>query len=97
VAASSTIGVNFEKIMINNITITAWEVGGRSGIRSLFRSYYQNAKAVIFVVDSNDRAGIDEACQELHRMTNEDELKHKPVLIFANKQDLPDAMTLDEL
>jgi ADP-ribosylation factor protein 1 len=97
VAASSTIGVNFEKIMINNITITAWEVGGRSRIRSLFRSYYQNAKAVIFVVDSNDRARIDEACQELHRMTNEDELKHKPVLIFANKQDLPDAMTLDEL
>jgi ADP-ribosylation factor protein 1 len=30
-------------------------------------------------------------------MTNEYELKHKSVLIFANKQDLPNAMTLDEL
>jgi len=77
--------------------LKAWEVGGRNMVRALRRQYYQKAKAIIFVVDSNDRDRLDEAYEELNRMTNEDELKHKSVLIFANKQDLPNAMTLDEL
>jgi ADP-ribosylation factor protein 1 len=97
VATTPTIGTDFEKLLIDNITMIAVEAGGRSVIRPLRRNYYQNSKAFIFVVDSNDRDRIDEARKELHQMTNEDELKYKPVLIFANKQDLPNAMTLDEL
>lgn len=75
----------------------AWETGGRCVMRPLWQGQYENAKALIFVVDSNDRDRIKEAREELHRITNEQELKYKPVLILANKQDLPNAMTLDEL
>ncbi|CAF0730575.1 unnamed protein product [Rotaria sordida] len=53
--------------------------------------------AVIFVVDSNGRNRIDEACDELHLMTNYELLKKLPILIFANKQDLPNALTFDEI
>jgi signal recognition particle receptor subunit beta len=52
---------------------------------------------LIFVVDSNDRDRIGEAREELMRMLNEDELRDAALLIFANKQDLPNAMSTAEM
>lgn len=66
-------------------------------IRPLWRHYYQNTQGLIFVVDSNDRDRIDAARDELHRMLNEDELRESILLVFANKQDLPNAMSAAEM
>lgn len=52
---------------------------------------------MIFVVDSNDRERISEAADELHRFLNEEELKDCILLVMANKQDLPDAMSVEEI
>ena len=52
---------------------------------------------IIFVVDSNDRDRIGDARDELMRMMNEDELRDAVLLIFANKQDLPNAMSVSEV
>lgn len=49
------------------------------------------------MVDSNDRERFNEASEELKRMLNEDELKDAVVLVFANKQDLPNAASASEL
>lgn len=51
----------------------------------------------IFVVDSNDKDRVGEAHDELHRMLSEDELREAVVLVFANKQDLPNAMSVAEV
>lgn len=53
---------------------------------------FQNTQGIIFVVDSNDRERIPEAREELQRMLNEDELRDALLLVFANKQDLPNAI-----
>jgi len=45
------------------------------------------------VVDSNDLDRVAEVRDELERMLNEAELEKVPLLVFANKQDLPNAMT----
>ena len=66
-------------------------------IRPLWRHYYQNTQGLIFVVDSNDRDRVDAARDELHRMLNEDELRDSILLVFANKQDLPQAMNAAEM
>ena len=66
-------------------------------IRPLWRHYFQNTQGLIFVVDSNDRDRIGEARDELHRMLNEDELRDAVLLVFANKQDLPNAMNAADL
>lgn len=71
--------------------------GGKDKIRPLWRHYFQNTSAVIFVVDSNDRDRMGEAKDELSRMLAEDELKAAPLLVFANKQDLPNAMSVAEV
>jgi ADP-ribosylation factor protein 1 len=76
---------------------TLADVGGQDKIRPLWRHYYQNTQGVIFVVDSNDRDRVGEARDELHRMLNEDELREAILLVFANKQDLPNAMNAAEI
>jgi ADP-ribosylation factor protein 1 len=58
---------------------------------------FQNTQGIIFVVDSNDRDRISEARDELQRMLNEDELRDALLLVFANKQDLPNAMNAAEI
>ncbi|KAG9337071.1 hypothetical protein JZ751_029839 [Albula glossodonta] len=50
---------------------------------------------LIFVVDSNDRERTQEASEELQKM--EDELRDAVLLVFANKQDLPNAMPISEM
>jgi signal recognition particle receptor subunit beta len=46
-------------------------------------------QGLIFVIDSSDKARIDEARQELHRIINDREMKESLLLVFANKQDIP--------
>lgn len=87
-----TIGFNVETVEYKNISFTVWDVGGQDKIRPLWRHYFQNTQGLIFVVDSNDRERAREAKEELSKMLGEDELKDAALLVFANKQDLPNAM-----
>jgi len=92
-----TIGFNVETVEYKHINFTVWDVGGQDKIRPLWRHYYQNTQGLIFVVDSNDRDRIIEARDELTKMLNEDEMKDAILLVFANKQDLPNAMAAAEI
>lgn len=92
-----TIGFNVETVEYKNICFTVWDVGGQDKIRPLWRHYFQNTQGLIFVVDSNDRERISEAQEELQKMLQEDELREAVLLVFANKQDLPNAMNASEL
>jgi small GTP-binding protein len=92
-----TIGFNVETVEYKNISFTVWDVGGQDKIRPLWRHYFQNTQGLIFVVDSNDRERVTEACDELHKMLDEEDLRDAVLLIFANKQDLPNAMSASEI
>jgi ADP-ribosylation factor protein 1 len=92
-----TIGFNVETVEYKNISFTVWDVGGQDKIRPLWRHYYQNTQGLIFVVDSNDRDRIEDAREELTKMLNEDEMRDAVLLVFANKQDLPNAMAAAEV
>jgi len=92
-----TIGFNVETVEYKNIAFTVWDVGGQDKIRPLWRHYFTNTQGLIFVVDSSDRERIGEAYAELNKMINEDELKESIILVFANKQDLPNALSVSEI
>jgi signal recognition particle receptor subunit beta len=53
--------------------------------------------ALIYVVDSNDRDRLEEAADELWSVLNNEEIKNVPVLVLANKQDMPYAMTVSQI
>jgi ADP-ribosylation factor protein 1 len=93
-----------ESVEYKNVNMTVWDVGGQSKIRPLWRHYYQNTQAVIFVVDSVDEERLDDkhgkednAKDELHRLLADDELRNAAVLVFANKQDLPGALPVHKI
>jgi len=87
-----TIGFNVETVEYKNVNFTVWDVGGQDKIRPLWRHYFQNTQGLIFVVDTNDQERLTEARNELNRMLSEDELRDAVLLVFANKQDLPNAL-----
>eukprot|EP00695_Tsukubamonas_globosa_P003539 TRINITY_DN685_c0_g1_i1.p1 TRINITY_DN685_c0_g1~~TRINITY_DN685_c0_g1_i1.p1 ORF type:complete len:181 (+),score=2.35 TRINITY_DN685_c0_g1_i1:128-670(+) len=80
---------------ISNLTCGTSEANDR--IRPLWRHYFSNTNAVIFVIDSSDRERINEARDELMRMLADDELRDAVLLVYANKQDLPRAMNATDI
>lgn len=93
-----TIGFNCETVDKSGVRWTFFDLGGQDKIRPLWRHYYQNTGALIFVVDSTDRARMEEAKKELiETVLSEEELKNMPLLIWANKQDLASAMSKTEI
>ncbi|KAK9466833.1 ADP-ribosylation factor family-domain-containing protein [Lipomyces arxii] len=92
-----TVGFNVESITYKNIKFNVWDVGGQDKIRPLWRHYYTGTQGLVFVVDSADRERIEEAKQELHRIISDREMKDCLLLVFANKQDLPGAMSPTEV
>ena len=75
VSSVPTIGFNMETVQYKKIKFDVWDIGGQSKIRPLWRHYYENANAIIFVVDSIDEDRIELAKEELHGMLQEDSLR----------------------
>jgi len=92
-----TVGFNVETVNYKNVKFNVWDVGGQDKIRPLWRHYYMGTQGLIFVVDCADRDRIDEARQELHRIINDREMREAIILVFANKQDLQEAMKPTEI
>lgn len=99
IRTTSTIAHNLEFIEYKNIMYYMWDVGGQQLIRFHWKMYYyeNDTQGLIFVVDSTDRERIGEAQEELMRLLAEDELRDAVILIYANKQDLPNAMNSAEI
>ena len=99
-----TIGFNMETLRLKGTVFVAYDVGGRGG--DTFRlmlarrsGVNKGVDGVIFVIDSHDPDRLEQARDNLHyAMSDHDEnLKGKPLLIFCNKQDLPNAMSPSEI
>jgi len=97
VSTTPTIGFNVEAIEFKNLTLSVWDIGGQDKIRPLWKHYYPGTHGLIFVIDCNDRDRIPKAKDELDRLLVEDDLKNCPLLILANKQDLPNSISVSKL
>eukprot|EP01133_Synstelium_polycarpum_P016939 gene16939-20151_t len=97
VSTLPTIGFNVESVDYKNISFNVWDVGGQYKIRTLWRHYYTNSSAIIFVIDSTDRERIDEVREEVEKILSEDTLRGTALLMLCNKQDASDAMTIAEI
>uniref|UniRef100_A0A4W6C3N6 RING-type E3 ubiquitin transferase n=1 Tax=Lates calcarifer TaxID=8187 RepID=A0A4W6C3N6_LATCA len=92
-----TIGFNVETVEYKNLKFTIWDVGGKHKLRPLWKHYYLNTQAVVFVIDSCHRDRLMEAHSELAKLLTEKELRDALLLIFANKQDVPGAVSVEEM
>ena len=97
VSTIPTVGFNVENVKFKSLNMTIWDVGGQERIRPLWRHYYNNIDAIIFIIDSNDIGRMDEVKHELQYLTSEEQLKNAVLLILCNKQDLPNALSIDKI
>jgi len=66
---------------------------GQEKLRPLWRSYTRCTDGIIFVVDSTKEDRLEEAKLELLKICkSNNKAGHIPVLVLANKQDLPSAL-----
>nr|XP_043069263.1 ADP-ribosylation factor-like protein 4A isoform X2 [Drosophila bipectinata] len=97
-----TIGFNCEKVQgtigkAKGVHFLVWDVGGQEKLRPLWRSYTRCTDGILFVIDSVDVERMEEAKMELMRTAKCPDNQGVPVLILANKQDLPNACGAKEL
>jgi Arf/Sar family protein len=92
-----TLGFNVEKVQYKNVMFTVWDVGGQEKLRPLWRHYFNNTDALIFVVDSLDRDRVDRAAEEFHAIINDFHMRNSAILVFANKQDMKNALSAAEV
>jgi len=92
-----TIGFNVETVEYRHLKFTIWDVGGQHKLRPLWRHYYLNTQALIYVVDSSNIARMTEAYNELAKLLQEKELKEASLLILANKQDVEGCLSIEDM
>ncbi|CAD5224493.1 unnamed protein product [Bursaphelenchus xylophilus] len=90
-------GFEIDTADYKNISFAVWDTDRNDPCRSLWKDHFKNALGLIFVVDSGNRERIVEARYELAQILDEVELRDTVLLVFANKQDLPNAMSAAEI
>ncbi|KAL8543932.1 hypothetical protein ACS0TY_004471 [Phlomoides rotata] len=92
-----TVGLNIGRVEVSNTKLAFWDLGGQPGLRSIWEKYYEEAHAVIYVVDAACPSRFEDSKSALEKVLHHEDLQGAPVLILANKQDLEDAVPTDEL
>jgi len=92
-----TQGFNIKSLQQEGFKLNVWDIGGQKAIRPYWKNYYENTDALVYVIDSSDRRRMEETGLELNSLIEEEKLSGIPVLVFANKQDLINAMTPKEI
>lgn len=95
-----TVGQNVSLIPLSSpsIYLKLWDIGGQSTLRSLWKSYYSSAHAIVFVIDSTDVPRIGrEVVDVLKEVVEHEETEGVPVLVLANKQDRDESLEIAQL
>eukprot|EP00873_Tetraselmis_striata_P037504 jgi/Tetstr1/457768/TSEL_044313.t1 len=94
---SPTLGFNIKTMQYKSYRLNVWDVGGQKTLRSYWRNYYEQTDGMVWVVDSADVRRLQDCRQELHNLLKEEKLAGATLLIFSNKQDLPGALSAEEI
>ncbi|XP_044467463.1 ADP-ribosylation factor-related protein 1 isoform X3 [Mangifera indica] len=98
-----TVGLNIGRIEVSNSKLVFWDLGGQPGLRTIWEKYYEEAHAVVYVIDAACTSRFEDSKSALEKVLRHEDLQGAPLLILANKQrcfnwqDLPDAVSSEEL
>eukprot|EP00897_Mesotaenium_endlicherianum_P005497 jgi/Mesen1/4976/ME000248S04264 len=90
---SPTLGFNIQTMQFKDYQLNIWDVGGQKTLRPYWRNYFERTDGLIWVIDSADVRRLGDCRAELHGLLQEERLAGATLLIFANKQDIPGAVT----
>ncbi|KAM8952607.1 ADP-ribosylation factor-like protein 14 [Pelodytes ibericus] len=97
-STTPTVGFNVEMIHSEkHLQLTMWDVGGQQKMRSFWCHYFENTDGLVYVVDSTNKQTLDESKKEFQFILQNELIKNIPVVVLANKQDLPGALNAEEI
>jgi len=92
-----TVGFNMKKVTKGNVTIKMWDIGGQTRFRSMWERYCRGVNAIVYVVDAANKENFESSKKELQELLMKPTLAGIPLLVLGNKNDLPEAITAEEL
>ncbi|WIA30287.1 hypothetical protein OEZ86_000377 [Tetradesmus obliquus] len=92
-----TVGFSMEKVHFDRCKLTVIDMSGQEKYQPLWEMHYTDAKALVFIVDAANPASMRQAAAALEAVVAHQETQGLPLLVFANKMDLPDALQPAEL
>lgn len=93
-----TVGLNIGRIEAFKTKLIIWDLGGAAGLRSIWENYYEEAHAVVFVVDAadDDADRWADARGAIDVVLASERLDGAPLLVLANKRDKEGAVGEEE-
>lgn len=94
-----TIGFNVEMVQLQSgLALTVWDIGGQEKMRTVWDCYCENAHGLVYVVDcSEGQKRLEDSRKEFKHILKNEHIKNTPVVILANKQDLPGALSAEDI
>lgn len=98
-----TLGMNVDEFSVSSgtssVKFISWDIGGQVTFRqALWNSYMSGSMGIVYVVDSSDPSRFEEAREELWKfIIDNTEVDDIPMLILANKQDVPHSRNAGEI
>lgn len=87
------------EVPYRNLSFTVLDINSKMNqkIQTLWGHYYIRCNGLIFVLDSSDKSGISRAREVLDNALQESTSSDIPLLVLANKQDVPNGMSSIEI
>eukprot|EP01100_Stratorugosa_tubuloviscum_P000991 TRINITY_DN121_c1_g2_i1.p1 TRINITY_DN121_c1_g2~~TRINITY_DN121_c1_g2_i1.p1 ORF type:complete len:192 (-),score=97.92 TRINITY_DN121_c1_g2_i1:280-855(-) len=86
-----------QELQMGGLKLQTFDLAGHDIARKIWRDYFVLAQAVVYIVDVNDHERLHESKKELNDLLSCEELARIPILILANKIDLPGALSEDQV
>lgn len=92
-----TVGLNIGRVEAANAKLVFWDLGGQMGLRTIWEKYYEEAHAVIYVIDAACPSSFEDSKSALEKVLRHEDLRGAPLLILASKQDLPSSVSSEDV
>lgn len=86
-----------EELQLAGINFKAFDLGGHEIARRIWKDYYAQVHAIVYLVDAADRERFPESKRELDALLSDDNLASVPFVVLGNKIDIPTAASEEEL
>jgi small GTP-binding protein len=90
-----TMGKEETTIEVQGVRMNLIDMGGQKDFRAMWQGELDDAQFAIFMVDAADKDRFAEAKEELWKISSV--VKEIPLIVLANKYDLPDVASLSEI
>ncbi|PRP79282.1 ADP-ribosylation factor-like protein 13B-like [Planoprotostelium fungivorum] len=92
-----TVGFSNQEVTYGRVKLNIFDLGGAENFRGIWKHYYAEVFGAIYVLDSTDKKSLEVSKNCLLELVKDPRFEGKPILILANKRDLPNASTVDDI